>query len=290
MFDRHPEWLAPLDKVNVTTQAFYVVLSCPTGSVWINEINSQDISDYLVPPPAKYVEVCGQANVNLNGWSLQLFTTDGATQSIYAVTNSFVIPNTTNGFGFFLLGDTNTTGRNMSLTNSFPPEGGVRLVRKSGIYADAIAFAGDTSYVPNLIAMGFRYAGDDTYWDDTSLSLTGTGQLNNAFTWINTTSWSAGSANAGQVFLGIAQGPSVPTNVTIVAFMINATNIWLECSGGTNGWGASPWYSTNLINTNGWVLKTPFTSTLTPSNTYQLNFSRTNLTPCFYRVVVTNGL
>jgi hypothetical protein len=283
--------MAPLDKVNVTTQAFYVVLSSPTGSVWINEINVQDLSDWAYAiPSAKYIELCGPANVNLNGWTFEILTGDGSTQSIYSVTNSFIFTNTANGFGFFVLGNSITSNRNMTITNDLPSEGGVRLLRKSGIYADKVAWALDVSYIPILMGLGFTYAGDEDLLNDASLSLTGTGTLNNAFTWINTAGWSYGGPNAGQLLQGITQDFYTPTNVTILAFSINSTNIWIECSGGTNGWGAAPWYSTNLMNTNGWVLKTPFSSSLTPSNTYQLNFARTNLTPCFYRIAVTNGM
>jgi len=289
-FDRHPGWLAPLDKVNVTTQAFYVVLSCPTGSVWINELNVRDFSDLWFAGNPKYVEICGKANVDLSSWAIQVLTPAGTTQAMYVVTNSFVLPSTTNGFGFFLLGDVNTTGRNMTLTNDLPVEGGIRLIRKSGIYADAVTFATDISIVAALTNQFFTYAGDDAWGLDNSLSLEGTGGVNNAFVWINTAIYSAGMINEGQMLTGTNQTYSTPPTINIVAFLVNVSNIWIECSGGTNDWGAAPWYSTNLINTNGWVLKTPFTSTLTPSNTYQLNFSRTNLTPCFYRIVVTNGL
>ncbi len=297
-FATHPRWLAPLDTQYPTAQAYYVVLSCPTGSVWINEINVQDISDYWDPPP-KYIELCGIANVNLLDWRVQILSPSGLTQEVYIVTNSFTIPNNTNGFGFFILGDSITSNRNITLTNAYanatpspgalPYEGGVRLIRKSGIYADAVAYAADASYVSALTNSGFIYAGDDSISSYNSLSLLGTGSQNNAFTWANTVIWSAGSQNDTQILLGIAQESVLPTNVTISAFQINTSNIWIECTGGTEGWGATPWYSTNLLNTNGWVMKTPFTSSLSPSNTYQLNFARTNLTPCFYRIVVTNG-
>ena len=289
-FGPYPGWLAPLDKVHGTNQAFYVVLSCPTGSVWINEINVQDFSDFFELWPAKYVEVCGAAGINLGGWALQILGTDGTTNAMYVVTNSFSLPNTTNGFGFLLLGDANTTGRDMTLTNALPTEGGVRLVRKSGVYADAVAYGSSTNAVTMLIGKGFLYAGDDDFMSDYSLSLVGTGKVNNAFTWYAYANYSAGTMNEGETLQGLAQESPPPTNVTIVAFRLNTTSIWVECSGGTNGWGAAPWYSTNLMRTNAWALWTPFNSTLTPSNTYQLNFSRTNLTPCFFKIVVTNGL
>ena len=299
-FASYPGWLSPLDKVNGTNQAFYVVLSCPTGSVWINEINVQDLSDFWDPPP-KYVELCGLADVNLSKWTIQIMSSGGVTQDVYVITNSFILPNTTNGYGFFVLGDSITTNRNMTLTNSFPTasslptsslpyEGGIRLIRKSGIYADAVSFAADSSYVTALTVLGFKYAGDDLLSGFGSLSMTGTGGVNNAFIWANGMNYSIGLINDSQVLTGMNQTYSTPPTINIVAFAISTSNIWVECSGGTNGWSAAPWYSTNLLNTNGWRVTTPFNSNLTPSNTYQIGFSRTNLTPCFYKIVVINGL
>jgi len=298
-FGSYPRWLAPLDALNGTNQAFYVVLSCPTGSVWINEINTQDLSDFWAPPP-KFVEICGLANVDLAGWSIQVLSTAAITQDLYVITNSFVIPSTTNGFGFFVLGDSSTSPRDMTLTNNtypradggtkgLPDEGGIRLIRKTGIYADAISFAGDISYVTALTSLGFTYAGNDSLSGFGDLSLTGTGSLNSAFAWASAANYSIGLPNDGQYLQGTNVIYATPPTINIVTFVVSPSNIWIECSGGTNGWGAAPWYSTNLMNTNGWVLNTPFSSTLTPSNTYQVTFSPTNLTPFFCKIVVTNG-
>ncbi len=291
-FSPYPYWLSPLDKSCGTNQAFYVVLSCPTGSVWINEINVQDLSEWLYGlTTEKYVEVCGLTNVNLINWTFQILNTDGSTQSMYVVTNSFPIPNVTSGFGFFVLGDTNTTYRNLTLTNALPSEGGVRLIRASGIYADAVAFAVLPGNVSFLSGQGFFYAGDDDLLSDASLSLTGTGQVRKAFTWINSANYSVSLPNDGQFLQGSNTTTYIPPpTVTIITFLVNTSNIWMECSGATNGWSPTPWFSTNLTNTNGWWRHIPFNSTMTSSNTYQVYFSRTNLTPCFYKVVVTNGM
>ena len=303
VFGPYPYWLAPLDTMYGTNQAFYVVLSCPTGAVWINELNAQDLSD-LYAPVEKYVELCGPANVSLNGWTLQILDTYGNTQDVYVVTNGFSFANTTNGFGFFVLGDTATAGRNMTLTNSFltdwgdpfppsalPPAGGIRLIRKSGLYAHAVSYALDPSYVTALTAMGFIYAGYDDYSLQSSLSLTGTGKTANAFSWINSAGYTIGQVNEAQWLQGSNSVSDVtPPTIHIIAFLLGTTNAWVECSGATNGWSPTPWASTNLANTNGWWRHLPFSSSVSGSNTYQLNFGRTNLSPCFYKIVVTNGL
>jgi hypothetical protein len=297
-FGAYPAWLAPLDKLNSTSQAYYVVLSCPPGSVWINEINAQDLADLYDDPQPKFIEICGKTDVSLQGWTIQILSTVGQTQDTYVVTDSFTLPDATNGFGFFVLGDTMTSGRDMTLTNSFPTlagtgalpyEGGIRLIRKSGIYADAVAYAQDISYVSALTNIGFAYAGDDSISLILSLSLTGTGSLNSAFGWINTAAFSSSLANDSQYLQGTSQSNFPAPLIAIVGFLINSSNVWIECANGTNGWSPSPWFSTNLLNTNGWVRHMPFDWSLSPSNTYHVDFPRTNLTPCFYKIVITNG-
>jgi hypothetical protein len=283
-FNTPPTWLAPLDAINGTNMAYYLVFACPTGAVWINELNVRDI----VSKP-KYVEVCGLTGVSLAGWALQVFDGNAVTQGIYTITNSFTLSNQTNGYGFWVLGDTNVSTRNMTLTNSLPTSsGGLRLIRNSGVFAHSISYGSSAS--PTLTNNGFPYVGNDSSSYSRPLALIGTGSSFGDFVWTNAFSYSPGTNNSGQILVGATGEITAPT-VIILSFRVN-TNVWVECSG-TNNWAPTPYYSTNLINTNDWMAIGTFTSTyptLSPSNTYLLSFERlTNSFLYFFRVVCTNA-
>jgi hypothetical protein len=292
-FGVYPTWLAPLDSRYGTNMAYYIVFSCPTGTVWINEINVRDAISSL----PKYVELCGLADVSLRDWVLQTFSSAAATQGVYTITNGYVLNNTTNGYGFWLLGDTNTPNADMTLTNSPPlptPSGGIRLLRNTGVFADSIAYGTSASTVSSLTNKGFRYIGNDTSGNISPLTMRGTGSVNSAFSWVNSGSNTPRSINPDQVLIGFYENPNPiePPALTIVAFRIN-TNIWIECTA-TNGWRPTPWYSTNLVMTNGWTMLSDFGTTYptpSPSNTFSVNFvPASNNTPYFYTIVPTNDL
>ncbi|MEI6148687.1 MAG: hypothetical protein WCS01_06290, partial [bacterium] len=290
-FAIQPTWYNPL-KDYTNNSAYYIVFSCPTGSVWINEIN---ITDFSYGGPAylnQYIELCGKTGSDIRNWNLQVLDYVANTQAVYAITNT-TLANATNGYGFWLIGKSGVAGKQQTLTNTLPAAGGIRLLRTSGTTADAICYTSDggtPSQVSALTNRGFTYAYADDGGLDTSVILTG--YNTNGFTWTlgNDYSYSAGSVNDGQFFVVISGGISAPT-VTIYAVWMNTTNLWIECSG-TNSWAPAPWYSTNLLNTNGWTTVTPFWSTyptLSPSNTYTVHFNLTNIPACYYRIVTTNA-
>jgi len=291
-FTVYPSWLYPLNSVNGTNQAYYVVFSCPTGSVWINEFN---IADWSYGSTYQFLELCGKSGVDIRNWSLQILNSTATTQAVYSITNSTTFNNTTNGFGFWVIGKTAVSGRQQTLTNDLPTSGGFRLSRPSGVTVDSVCYtinALPSSGVSALLNKGFIFAGQEDDWYDTSVILVGSNTNGLSWTLGNDTYFSPGQINDGEILVGIVSESSTPPVFGIYSVWLN-TNVWIECSG-TNTWAPAPWYSTNLLKTNGWVTITPFASTyptLSPSNTYTINFPKggfTNSPAYFFKVVVTN--
>jgi hypothetical protein len=277
-----PTWYAPLqDYTNNLT--YYIVLACPTNAVWFNEFN---VIDDPFDSREKYIEVCGPSSLNLSNWIVQMFSFSYTPSASYRITNG-ALANSTNSFGFWVIGDTNTVGRNMTLTNSLDqPSGGFRLVRPSGIYADAIAY-GTESAVGDLLDQGFRFTAEDDPWSTFSVALTGTGNTASAFTWINWGDITPGRINTDQHLLGESQVNIPPPIVSIDRFWVN-TNVWIICTA-TNTWYPAPWYTTNLISSNSWAIVPTFSSSMTPSNALLWFSKPISSGGYFYKVVVTNN-
>jgi len=293
-FSAYPSWLNPLNSVNGTNSAYYIVFGCPTGSVWINEFN---VIDDLYTLDHQYVEFCGKYGTDISNWRLQILDENANTQTVYAITNSTTFNDTTNGFGFWVIGKTGISPKNQTLTSDLPTSGqggGIRLSRPSGVTVDAVSYTIDgspSSIVSALTSQGFRFTASDDSFYNTAILLTGSNTNGFSWSWTTQTYPSPGQINVGQILVGVTQN-SVPPIVSIYSIRLN-TNVWIECSG-TNNWVPTPWYSTNLMNTNGWVFVTPFVSTypsLSSSNTYTLNFPKDQLTNSpayFFKVVTTN--
>lgn len=279
-----PTWYYPLEDYT-NNKAYYLVFSCPTGSVWINEFNITDWTYY--PDLYQYVELCGKAGINLANWKLQIMNAVAQTQAVYTITNSATLASTTNGFGFWVLGKTTVTNRQQTLTNSLPTAGGIRLLRTSGAAADAVCYTingGSSNGVSALISRRFLYAGnDDDLWDYAPIL---SGYSTNGFTWGLSPDgqFSPGWWNDGQYFVFVPE----PT-ITISATWLDSTNVWIQCIAASN-LAPAPWYSTNLMDTSGWSPVSSFWSTYSSaSNTYTIHFNRTNNPVNFYRITGTNG-
>lgn len=283
-FATSPTWYYPLNVVYGITQAYYIVYSCPTGAVWINEFN---YDDWDLPPP-QFVELCGPSGVSIGGWQLQMLNDSVVTVSQYRVTSGTVLPNSTNGFGFWVFGDSNVAARNQLLTNDLPFSGGLRLIRSCGVYEQSLCYSDSQANLAALKNLGFKSIGIyDDYWNgNVSLSLIGTGNASDSLVWTNGFASSAGSINYGETLIGAAQNSTPPT-ITIWSFRVN-TNVWIECTR-TNGWSNAPWYTTNLLYSNLWTSVTSFTNIPNASNDV-LSFTRPPTSPVlFFKVVTTNG-
>lgn len=284
-FSTVPAWYDPLPTQYGTSNAFYVVFSCPTGSVWINEFNIKDFpNDYS----GQYLELCGIATSDIRNWMIQVRNSIANTQAVYVITNNSTFSNATNGYGFWVIGTSGITTRDQTLTNQFSDRGGFRILRPSGVYGDSISYGVDASApIPALTNQGFTYVGYDDKWINTSYGLEGTNSTSFSWTWGSDGTYTPGTINEMQ-FFAIAGSTGTPPIVLIYAFSIINTNVMIECSR-TNDWYPSPWYSTNLLSSNLWAIVSGATLTNNATN-YVLRFTTTpNLTPIFYKVVSTNG-
>lgn len=295
-FGIYPSWYDPMNAVNGTNQAYYVVYSCPTGSVWFNEINYVD--DSWSTWTNEYVEICGLTSNSIKDWTIEIMTDygAGATVSVYRITNSFVLPNDTNGHGFWVLGDVGVpnvdmvfTGQYAGFTDSLnanqnlPIAGGLVLRRKTGSYEDRVTYGTLAAPWP-----GFTHAGNADAFSG-ELGMIGSGANKADFAWSGSelTNRTPGAANPGQTLLGGVSIQNEPPTIIIFSFRVN-TNVWITCNT-TNNWFPVPWYTTNLISTNSWTNVAVFTRNIVTTNC-TLNFDKpTNGTPFFYRVNATNG-
>jgi hypothetical protein len=263
-----------------------VVFSCPPGGVWINELNVRDPS-YAGSRP-KYVELAGRSGIDIRNWKIEVLTTAQATQAVYTIVSGTPLTNAGAGYGFWVIGDTNTTARSMSLTNNLPTSGGIRLRRSMGAYECQVAYGSGLS---GLVGAGFTNIGNDLTLYYAPLYATGTGTTFGAFTWINLpdNSYSAGQGNWGQGFTG-GTSSSVPPIIEILGLVFD-TNVWITCTG-TNNWAPAPWYATNFMAASPWVSVSSFSSTYpTLSNgTYTIWFpAMAESSSSWYRVVTTNA-
>jgi hypothetical protein len=280
-----PTWYKPLDTLYGTNIPYYIVYSCPTGAVWINEI------DYINwESESQFVELCGPAGSRIGNWQLEMLNDSVITTAIYRITNGAILGNVTNGFGFWVLGNTNVTARDQLLTNSIPSSGGLRLIRSCGVHEYAICYSPFQANLVSLINAGFTSLGagiwDDDWNGDTSIALYGTGSNYQAFVWAaGVSELTPGLPNTNQLFVGASSGAVAPI-ITIWSFMVDSS-VWIACTR-TSGWYNTPWYSTNLLNSNLWVAVPVFTNIPNATNDV-LSFTRpTNSPAYFYKVVSTN--
>jgi hypothetical protein len=292
-FGSDPAWLYPLDVTYGTNFAYYVVLSSPTGTVWINELNYGDYTDDYVFTN-EFIELAGSPGSSINSWKLEIYDQNFDTSSCYQVyylTNNATLSNTVSGLGFWVIGDTGVANRSQILTEvlsggytdeNLPYSGYIILSRSSGIYEDRLRFGFGSSETN-----GFTYAGDDPFTGVDSLGLNGTGTVKSAFSWAAAPlSSTPGWINIGQQAIAGGETNEPPT-VTIVSFWLN-TNVWIICTT-TNNWYPAPWYTTNLLSSNSWTNVSPYSRSLTSSNC-TINFTKpAGTTPYFYKVVATNS-
>ncbi len=251
---------------------YYVVYSCPPGSVWINEVNIEDENaSFQVVGDREFVELCGPDGLSLENWKIRLLTVTGPpypsfiTNQTYTITNNVVLgPPSTNGFAFWVLGDnTNTISPDQHFTHTpdasgfhMPlPDGGIQLLRSMGAIEDAVSY-GTIGSVPGAALSatnaGFNYIGDDWYFFYSSLTAEGTNT--SGFTWHNdSASLTPGWINGNQTL--IENALAVQTSIIITYLWNDTTNTWISflVSPTDNALTSSEaWYSTNLLGP-GWT-------------------------------------
>jgi len=293
-FFTNPPWYYPVDlnAGRAYTNPYYFVFSCLPGQAWINELN---IIDDAYHPAAymQYVELCGWTGINISNWWIDVYNNSFQKTGHYPVTNDATIANHTNQYGFWVLGDTNTPGRNATLTNTLPTIGGIHLRRSMGAYEHAVCY--DTwdgqggKNMTNDPSYRFVYIGYDDDWEDVTLSLTGTGSNKYDFAWVNTaTDYNPGSINVNQTLVQ-RNVPILSIDITDL-FMTDTNALIGFTSTCTGDWVHTLFSSTNLTDTNSWYALTNNPAPVSPDVTNWFTVPLETSSPSYYyQVTATNG-
>ena len=177
------------------------------STAWINEIHYDNVGT----DAGEFIELAGNAGLNLTGWSLVLY--NGANGLSYnTIALSGILSNQSNGFGFDVI--------------SFPTDGlqngspdGMALVNNLNNVVQFLSYEG-TMTALNGPANGqtstdIGVAESSTTPAGFSLQLTGTGSSYGSFTWAAESASTANAANNGQTFVAPA-GNTVTLTVTDV--------------------------------------------------------------------------
>jgi len=275
----NPAWYEPvnLNTGQATPTPYYYTFSSLPGHVWINEINVNN-SFNAAPNTPQYAELAGRAGVNIGNWRIKIYNdvNYGLTGN-YQIPAGTILPNTTNHYGFYVLGDSNLQAppRNQLLTTGIPSPGGIQLIRSMGAIEHAVAFDADGSGAPKLMtdpSYQFVYIGKDDNFTgpDSPLAAFGTGSnLNNFATqdkWRNNTAYTPGGINAGQVLVPWysengdpdpdpdPEGPPLRIDSFWVDTNQTPPRVTFLVYGNTNSYVPRPYYSTNLLSPTSWTL------------------------------------
>jgi hypothetical protein len=295
----NPAWYEPVNYnqslgSSVEQNPYYIVFSCPTGAVWINEINVQDIDHGY----REFIELCGPAGVSIQNWRIRLATApNNENYGSYLIVSNTTFASETDGKGFWVLGDDHVdvlpdqifTNSPVAQGYNMPfPQGGVQLYRSMGALVHGVSYAtyGVTTGAEALETnYGYDYAGQDTYFNSTnSLSLTNTASGYYGFHWTDANGPTPGSVNTDQQF---TQNGVPEEFVLVIEDLEWGSNIvlWTTYS---NSLTPYVMYSTNLLDTNAWNHVTN-ESWEVSNDSFRIWFPLlTNAPAHFYRVTTTN--
>lgn len=283
----NPEWYFPVDLNSGTlnTNPYYYVFSCLPGEVWFNEINIVD-GWWSGVTATQYVEIAGLSGININNWNIEVVNNSFINYGMYKITDNYILQNDTNNYGFWILGDASMgANADMNLSNSIPEFGAVRLYRSMGAIEDGICF-GDHSMTndPNSRLM---YIGtEDNFFYANPLSIIGEGSNRTDFTeasWVNDKSFTPNAINDGQT-LPLLDAPLFQIQITDAS--LNGNQVWLIFhTDATYNIQPEPWYSTNLLNPNGWIKVPGAIDTSYNNGVYTQKFNTVNSPVHSYKVI-----
>ena len=168
--------------------ASYAVSALPAGAVWINELNVS--GDAFGTDANEMIELLGPAGSDLSLWTVQCYDEATNLYASYRLPNPTRLPNHTNGFGFFVLGDSGLPGADLLFTNllsssQLTPNGAVRLLDSVGATMDTVRYGSATSF--SYFAGPYAGVDDDSdlFSDWGALIRFGTGGVASAFAWTN---------------------------------------------------------------------------------------------------------
>lgn len=268
-----------------TNPASYGVPRNAPGSVWINEVKYNDFLDFFFT--VGFVELAGKAGVNVSGWKIdfvQLQNTNFLRViGSYNITNSTYFQDDYDGFGFWVLGNENTTPRQQTLTNNlYTTPLGIRLLNEMGYVEQALSFEGSIFGYSRVSGIDLDY-----YEGLTGLSLTGTGLTYSAFGWTEMVTNTPGEPNRGQIFgLPVVAVTDPPDMFQLT---VSNGNIYVFSDGNTNSWNVAPYYVTNIMSTpQNWQPVTPFNNSATFNGTNVIWFAvPSNGNSYIYRMMYT---
>ncbi|MBN1268791.1 MAG: hypothetical protein JXB04_04330 [Kiritimatiellae bacterium] len=267
--------------------AWYAIPRNKHGNAWVNEVSYNP--QFFEENTNEFVELAGLSGLDIGHWTLSLYDLY-VSYADYRFPNNTILPWDTNGFGFYVVGDTNLLNVNVVFTNAIAGDnnlakkGYIVLRNEMGLTEYVLGY-GDQAPT-NLSAdiyIGFDY---DLWFDDYSLGLQGTGSNYYDFTW-DTNDWiTPGTVNEGQELVNGTPGAN-PTLDEVLIFDWTLGNDVLLYATGTNGWLVQPYYTTNLAeNPPEWTAITPFYS-IYDDGVQTIWFDRPTNSPAIYRVIST---
>lgn len=183
--------------------------------VFINEIHYDNVST----DTGEAIEIAGPAGTDLNGWRIVLYNGNGSA-SYDTRSLSGTISDSGNGYGFH----TETWGTN-GIQNGSPD--GIALVDNSSTVVQFLSYEGSFTAsggaADGLTSTDIGVSETNSTPVGFSLQLTGTGTLDDDFTWQSPATSSFDTINSGQTFAGSGCG-STPANLWINEIHYDNTN------------------------------------------------------------------
>jgi hypothetical protein len=258
--------------------ASYRIPRAPPGAVWINEVKYYDWFQ-----TSEFIELAGPTGFAISGWAIEIYT--GTTNAFalpvsrYDIPDNTILPQDTEGLGFWVLGQPDVPNIDMTLTNAlsaFLPIG-IKLLNEAGGVEQALCFDATIPQFTRVVPV------DDLFTEETTVALVGAGTNYSGFVWDDEVPRSPGGMNTGQWY-GDAPPPAPDT---WIARMTMGTNVTLVVVGNTNGWSVAPYYAGAMANSATWQPVTPFNSSASGS-TNTIWFARPAATNQFYRVLLSS--
>ena len=229
--------------------AWYGITHTRHGDVWVNEVNYEP--DLWSDNTNEFVEICGLAASDIGLWTIELLDVY-VPYAAYHVPVNTLLPPDTNGFGFYVLGDSSVPDVDVAFTNvisgqnSLARRGSVRLRNEFGGTEFLLTY-GDPQ--PTNMGSSAYYLGWDDYFTftDWSLCAAGTGSNWTDFSWVTNSPVTPGAMNEGQVLVGGWTNPMPSMDYADIRDIVFRTNIILYVEG-TNGWNSSPYYTIAVTN------------------------------------------
>jgi len=125
----NPSWYGSVNLNDTFTNAanttasfspYYLIYSCPPGSIWINEVwnnyNTSSKKDYPDgSTPYEFIALCGKGGIDISGWRLNVYLKGSDDESYevdlqesYQFGQGAILPSDYNGWGFYVVGDEGT--------------------------------------------------------------------------------------------------------------------------------------------------------------------------------------